>query len=639
MKEVRTINKKASAGPHKKNLAFAAVTIASVLFLVFLIIYMYNSNLKFSQPLTLDDYTSPDSPWSYYMIEDGKKVELTANDTDSGAVIKSFRPVYCETRLDYVIENAVLDLGRVNGDVAVFLGDNFLYSNCDYRLDENGVEFCGDLRLSSDDTIVSLPDKYEDKTLQAVFLPSDGKVVLPQIKLTNIKTIFGEESVNVLDGIVRAVCSLLFTVLTLFLFIAEKYKGKTDVTVLILVIYFTLNVIVPINLEYSFVSDSIVEILNDYRVGEFILALATAIMLMFFTSKAQHYSKKTVVFAAGYVALLPISYIVACFLGVNAVALVLSFSYILYYFQLFFVLFISVSEWRRGSFFFKYYTVFFALGIVVLILWSLYSYGASTLWQGDLIRFLALTKRTFFQPYLSSCVAIILTVEFLVNTLRNEMAVHALTMQNQLTQEYINNLDDTIVAVRKTRHEMRHHIETMCIMAENKYYDRLEAYLQNLCQLEKNSSPLYYSENKIVSAVISSKLRDVKAKGIETDVSVNIPEHLPLNSMAFSSFLMNLLENAVEACDRLPQGNRRWIKLKINIKNGKLTVGCANSSYGSAKKTSDRYVTSKKDADNHGFGISIMQQCCESVGGSMVIEDREDSFAVRAVFPIENENG
>ena len=40
MKEVRTINKKASAGPHKKNLAFAAVTIASVLFLVFLIIYM-----------------------------------------------------------------------------------------------------------------------------------------------------------------------------------------------------------------------------------------------------------------------------------------------------------------------------------------------------------------------------------------------------------------------------------------------------------------------------------------------------------------------------------------------------------------------------------------------------------------------
>lgn len=30
MKEVRTINKKASAGPHKKNLAFAAVTLSLI---------------------------------------------------------------------------------------------------------------------------------------------------------------------------------------------------------------------------------------------------------------------------------------------------------------------------------------------------------------------------------------------------------------------------------------------------------------------------------------------------------------------------------------------------------------------------------------------------------------------------------
>lgn len=638
MRAAKVKKAKSPVKGRRKKLVFAAVAVISILFVIYLIFHMYNANLNFSRPLNLDDYTSDSCPWSYYMIENGEKVELKAEDSEDGAAIKSFRPVYCEMQLEYVIKNAVLDFGRLNGPAVAFLDDNPVFANSDYNIGENGVEFCGDMRLSADDTIVTLPDKYDGKTLQVVFMPSDGKVVLPEIKLANVKTIFGEQSVNVLDGIVRAVCSLLFTMIALCIFIVERYKGKTDIAILLLVIYFSLNVLVPINLDYSNISDTTATILNNYRIGEFLLAFATAIMLLYFTLKAQNNAKATVFIAIAYSALLLISYGVACILGPNAVAQIISFSYILFYLQLLFMFAISFAEWRGGSFFFKYYSIFAAVGVVAAIMWSLYSYGPSTIAQGDIIGFLELTKRSFLQPYLSSCTIIIVTVEFIVNIIHNETTIHALTMQNQLTQEYINNLEDTIVAVRKTRHEMRHHIEAISIMAENKYYDKLEDYLNNLSKIEKDSAPLYYSKNKIVSAVISSKLRDAKAKSIETEVAVNLPEHLPLNSMLFSSFLMNVLENAVEACDRLPQGKRRWIKLKITIKNGKLIVGCANSSNEQSKKSGERFLTTKEDAELHGFGISIMQQCCESVGGSMVIEEQSGSFAVRAVFPLEQKS-
>lgn len=621
---------------NNKKLAFAAVALASLVFVIGLFYYMYNANLKFNQPLVLDDYTSESSPWSFYMIEKGEKQKLTVNDTESGAVIKSFRPVYCEMQLEFVIENAMLDFGRLNGPAVAFLEDNLVYANSDYTQGENGIEFCGDLRLSSDDTIVTLPDKYDGKSLRIVFLPSDGRVVLPQIKLANIKTIFGEESVNVMDGIFRALYSLLFTLLTLGIFISERYKGVTDVAILMLVIYFTLNVLVPVNLDYSKVSDHMLNTLNSYRVGEFILAFATSIMLLFFTFKAKRNAKATVVIAGGYAAAIVVSYAAACAVGPKAVAQIISLSYVLYYLQLSLMFVISVAEWRGGSFFFKYYTIFAGLGVAVILLWSLYSNGESTILQGDIIKFLEITKRSFLQPYLSSCIAIIVTFEFVVNIVHYEMTIHALTMQNQLTQEYLNNLEDTIVTVRKTRHEMRHHIEAMSIMAENKYYDRLEEYLNRLNEVGKNSTPLYYSENKIVSAVISSKLRDAKAKNIETDIAVNIPEHLNVNSMAFSSFLMNMLENAVEACDRMPQDMRRFIRLKINIRSGKLTVACANSSNGQLKISDGKYITSKAEAEKHGYGISIMQQCCESVGGSMITEEQGETFTVRAVFPLDN---
>ncbi|MGN1113283.1 MAG: sensor histidine kinase [Acutalibacteraceae bacterium] len=618
-----------------KKLAFAVLAIASVAFVIFLFYYMYSANLEFVQPLELDDYTSEASPWSFYKIENGEKQKLTATETESGTVIKSFRPVYCEMELEFVINNAVLDFGRLNTSAVAFLEENLVYANSDFDYGENGIEFQGDLRLSSDDTIVTLPDKYDGKALRIVFLPSDGKVVLPQVKLANIKTIFGQESRNVLDGIFRTSLSLLYTLLMLAIFIAERYKGKMDIAALMLVIYFTLNVIVPINLEYSNVSENMVNILNDYCVGEFILVFATAVMHVFFTFKAKRNTKATLVLVIGYAASLFVSYGVACAIGPAAVTNIISFSYVLFYVLLVIMFIVSIAEWRGGSFFFKYYTIFSGIGIAVILPWSFYSNGASTIMEGDIISFLEITKLSLLQPYLSSCIAIIVTFEFVVNIIHNEMTIHALTMQNQLTQEYLKNLEDTIGTVRKTRHEMRHHIEAMCILAENKYYDRLEEYLNNLSEVNKNSSQLYYSQNKIVSAVISSKLRDAKAKRIETDISVNIPEQLNVNNMALLSFLMNMLENAVEACDRMPQDMRRFIRLKIKIKSGKLIVACANSSNGQLKIEDGSYITSKDESEQHGYGISIMQQCCESVGGSMVIEEQGGTFTVRAVFPLD----
>lgn len=47
---------------------------------------------------------------------------------------------------------------------------------------------------------------------------------------------------------------------------------------------------------------------------------------------------------------------------------------------------------------------------------------------------------------------------------------------------------------------------------------------------------IYYSENTMVSAIVSSKLCTVGENGIETDVSINLPKTLNVSTIAFSSF-------------------------------------------------------------------------------------------------------
>lgn len=634
MKMPRNLVDSSTLNHRRKKFYFAAIIIICILFIMLLINYFYNAALNFKKPLSLGDYTSQDSCWSFYVVDNGKKSPITPENIDGEAVLKADMPVHCETVLTFTFEDTVLDLGEVNYPVAVFLDDKLVFANSDITGEPDDINFNGAARISTNNTVVTLPDSYVGKTLQVVFLPDSGKVILPEIKMSSVKTIFGQESANVVDGIVRAVYSLIFAIITVCIFLVEKVRGKTDFAMLVLIFYFAICVLMPVNLEYSTLSDSMKNILTEYRVAEFMSAFATAVMLVFFTLKAKKYCKPILIIVVAYAAVVFVSYGVACYLGTAAVDKIIAVAYILYYIQLVMVFIIGFIEWRDGSFFFKYYIILASIGVVGLVVWCFRIFGFNWLSQPDIITFLSTTKHAYLQPFLSICSVVVAAIEFVADAIYTATYVHALTTRNQLTTEYISNLNDTIDAVRRTRHEMRHHLETMRIMSENKYYDKLDEYIKQLHAEESKVKVLYYSENRIVSAIISSKLRDAQEKQVETDISVNIPENFSVNRMAFASFLMNLLENAMEACAKVPLEQGRWIKLKIMMKNDKVTIACANSSSGQTHRLSGKFITSKEDPDKHGLGISIMQQCCESVGGSMVIEENNGSFTVRAVFPL-----
>lgn len=637
MKKLRNPSQNNILSLCRKNLSLSLLVVFCVLLVITLVYHFYSLTLNFNKPLPLADFASKDSV-SFYVVGDGEKVPITSESVDGQTVLEADSPIYCEMKLEFTFEEAVLDLSCVKYPAAVFLDDKLLFSNADIKGTPDNIKFSGEARISSGDTLITLPDDYEGKTLKLVFEPKDGSVVLPNMKISSIKTIFGQESAKVVDGIIRAVYSLISVMVAVCIFLVGKAMGKTDISVLILIFYFAVYTMIPVNLDYSVLSSGTKTVLQEYRVGEFMAGIATVLMLVFLTLKAKKCRKVIASATVIYAVLVFVFYSVACCFGADAVDKVMSGAYVIYYVQVLLMLTVGVIEMRAGSFFYKYYTTLAIIGTLGLVLWCARLYGADWFSHTNIIAFLSATKRAYLQPYVSLCCVIIAVIEFVAETIRTATYMNALKMQNQLTAEYIYNLNDTVDAVKKTRHEMRHHIETMRIMSENKYYDKLDEYIKQLYADESDLKVLYYSENRIVSAVISSKLRDSQKKQIKTDISVNIPENLNINRKTFASFLMNLLENAVEACERVPQQQGRWIRLKISVKNNKVIIACANSSSGQTHKLSGKFVTSKEDSDKHGLGISIMQQCCESVGGTMIIEHDDSSFTVRAVFPLENQS-
>lgn len=625
-------------GSKGKKWSFVFIAVFCLAFIGYLIIYLYNNNLNFNKPLLLDDYLAENSGWSYYVVEDGRQQYIQPYSRQGRAVLSSDSEVYCERVIKEELSGALLDLNRVEYPAAVYLDNELLYANTEILLDENGVKLSENALLSTTDTLITLPDDYVGKTLTVIFSPSDEEVEMPIISIANSKTIFGVESTNVIGGVVRAVYSLVFAIFTLCVFLASIMRGKTDISMLVLAVYSSVYVFLPLNVDYIAINEQLAQVFRSYCIPDFLSIFVTGIMLVFLTLKARKHTKPLVAVSAVYSAVVLISYVTACFMGPQAVENVVSFYQMLYYVQLVLVFVVAFVEWKAGSFFYKYYFFIEAVGIAGVCLLGVYNCIVDP--SFSLVDFLAEAKGNFFRPYLSSCIVVIALVEFVVDTATAAADYQRLAVQNKLTSEYITNLSKTIDEVRRTRHEVRHHIEAMSIMSKNGFYDKLDGYIDKLrCEASvKPAGMLYYSENTMVSAIVSSKLCTAKDKGIETDVSINLPQTLSVNAVAFLSFLMNMLENAIEACERLPQGEKRWIKLRMKLKNGKIIITCQNSASDNLRRQGEGFVTEKEDSELHGFGIGVMYRCCDEVGGSMVIERADKSFIVRAVFPLETKS-
>ena len=85
----------------------------------------------------------------------------------------------------------------------------------------------------------------------------------------------------------------------------------------------------------------------------------------------------------------------------------------------------------------------------------------------------------------------------------------------------------------------------------------------------------------------------------------------------------NLMENAVEACERMPEG-RRFIRVNSGLEHGILTLTVDNSFSGKIRKQGGAFLSSKRPGE--GTGISSVVAVAKKHGGNAWFEEKEVVF-------------
>ena len=192
-----------------------------------------------------------------------------------------------------------------------------------------------------------------------------------------------------------------------------------------------------------------------------------------------------------------------------------------------------------------------------------------------------------------------------------------LEIQMEETEKRSQLLMETAQQTRQMRHDLRHHLTVIQAMAGNSN-PKLTQYLATLIQ-DIPAAVQDYCENPTVNAIVSHYASRCQKEGIAFTARLTVPAQNPdLSDNALCVVFANLLENAVEACERMSEGEK-FIRLNSSLEYSVLTITMDNSFDGKAAAKDGTFYSSKR-TDAPGVGLSSIRAVAKAHQGDARFE-------------------
>ncbi|MCL2208879.1 MAG: GHKL domain-containing protein [Treponema sp.] len=177
--------------------------------------------------------------------------------------------------------------------------------------------------------------------------------------------------------------------------------------------------------------------------------------------------------------------------------------------------------------------------------------------------------------------------------------------------------------LRVIKHDVKFHINTALEMLKKGEVDRSNEYLTGLQnQLSEKELPNYCG-NPVINSLAADYVRKCGEFNITLNISISIPDNFLIHNYEMCIVLGNLMENAVEACQKLE--SNRQIKLIIKTKGEQLVLMVRNTFDGNVEKEGDKFISTKKEG---GIGLESVIAVVRHYGEMFRIKYDSQWFSV-----------
>ena len=206
--------------------------------------------------------------------------------------------------------------------------------------------------------------------------------------------------------------------------------------------------------------------------------------------------------------------------------------------------------------------------------------------------------------------------------------------QKLLQKKYYEEMEKGVYAQRKLLHDSRHHLMALASLAAAGDYGALESYLDRLLNNDGRQTARRYCANRLANAIIGGYIDMATAKGIAVDIDLDLPEATGINDYDLCVFFGNTIENAIEACERIPRdaqpvGGRR-IAIKSRLDSDCLVIRIENSCLPDPEAPNDAFPSSKGKLG--GVGLESVRTIVNQYRGCLSCKRQGGIFVLSALL-------
>lgn len=205
--------------------------------------------------------------------------------------------------------------------------------------------------------------------------------------------------------------------------------------------------------------------------------------------------------------------------------------------------------------------------------------------------------------------------------------------QDSVLKKQRDEVQNIYQTMRAWRHDYHNHMQSIKAMLEMGKKDELSDYLDNLEKDLDSIDIAIRTGNVGLDAILSSKVSIARKNNIEVNCAAKVPSELSVPDVHLCAIVGNLMDNAIEACEKIPAGTApRFIRIYIGLFKSQLYISVTNSTKEKKRRRLSELVTCK--LGEHGFGLRRIDRLAERYDGYVNRKNEPGVFATEVMLPL-----
>lgn len=267
----------------------------------------------------------------------------------------------------------------------------------------------------------------------------------------------------------------------------------------------------------------------------------------------------------------------------------------------------------------------------IFMIYSLYKYAE----ESSTVDLINLTTLVLSAIFLS--IYIYKFLKEVINQDQQQLVQKAREEALSKTDFYIENMREILKTINSQRHDLNNYLGTLYGLIYLEKYERAKEYIEKINDEIRDFNTIIDTNNPVLTALLNIKKNKSHKNGIQMNIDINLPESLDFDNIDLSVVVGNLLDNAIEACEKIDERLNKYINVDIFLEEDILYIQIDNSKSVSNNLNVNDIMgrfTTKKNKENHGFGLGNVEFVVNKYDGEIEVKDLGEQFLVNIEIPI-----